>query len=57
MTNLDIKNELERIWRDEPLIFPLHLAKWSINNFYKTNLFCKRIGLFYVKKGKMGKVR
>lgn len=51
MTSLDIKNELERIWRDEPLIFPIYLAKWSINNFYKTTI-CKKIGLFYVKKGR-----
>lgn len=50
MTSLEIKNELERIWRDEPLIFPIHLAKWSINNFYKTNLFVKELACFMLRK-------
>lgn len=56
MTSLEIKNELERIWREKPLKFPLHYNCWSVKKFFKS-IYNVKVGLFYIKKGKMGKVR
>lgn len=45
-----MKAELERIWNEEPLAWPLNIAGWS--ELKVRGKFCKRIGKLFTFKGK-----